>query len=210
MIPSPNTATSTDRRTALLIAAVEEIARAGTRGLRVEAVAKRAGVSTALIYHHFGDRSALLQSALEHIGAQATAYTERGHGSASGREALVAVLTDEIQDDHSVRTNSAAWGELRDSAVFDTDLRPMLTSMTQRWIDDIADLVRDGQRDGSIDASVDPAEAGVRLSAAVEGISMRWLTGMLTTDQARWHLASMADAAIGSRPPVDRGPTTTQ
>ena len=33
------------------------IARCGTRGLRVQAVAKSAGVSTALIYHHFGDRS---------------------------------------------------------------------------------------------------------------------------------------------------------
>ncbi len=210
MSRSPNTATSTDRRSALLIAAVEEIARAGTRGLRVEEVAKRASVSTALIYHHFGDRSTLLQSALEHIGAQATAYTERGHRSASGRDTLVAVLTDEIQDDHTVRTNSAAWGELRDSAVFDADLRPMLTSMTQRWIDDIADLVRHGHRDGSIDTSVDPAEAGVRLSAAVEGISMRWLTGMLTTDQARGHLASMAKATLGSRPPVDGSPTPTR
>lgn len=193
--------TSNDRRTALLVAAVEEIARTGTRGLRVEMVAKRAGVSTALIYHHFGDRSTLLQSALEHIGAQANAYTERGRQTANGRDALVALLTDEIQDDDSVRTNSAAWGELRDSAIFDVELRPMLTSLTQRWVDDIADLVREGHADGSIDTSLDPDETGIRMSAAVEGISARWLTGILTTEAARRHLAAMVNAALGPPSP---------
>ena len=54
-----------DRRTALLDAAVGEIARRGTRGMRIEQVARAAGVSPALIYHHFGDRSTLLQHALE-------------------------------------------------------------------------------------------------------------------------------------------------
>ena len=52
-----------DRRTALLVAAVEEIARKGTRGLRIEEVAKRAGVSPALIYHHFGDLESLFRAA---------------------------------------------------------------------------------------------------------------------------------------------------
>ncbi len=183
-----------DRRTALLVAAIEEIARKGTRGLRVEEVATRAGVSPGLIYHHFGDRSTLLQSALEHIGEQANAYTE--HAGGTSRENLLAVLIDEIQDDESVRTNSAAWGELRDTAIFDHALRPTITALTQRWVNDIAELVRTGQRDGSIATALDPDEMGVRLSALVEGISARWLTGILTTTQARTHLAAMAAAIL--------------
>jgi AcrR family transcriptional regulator len=185
-----------DRRTALLVAAIEEIALKGTRGLRVDVVAKRAGVSPALIYHHFGDRSTLLQSALEHIGEQANAYTD--HVEGTSRENLLAVLIDEIQDDDSVRTNSAAWGELRDSAIFDHALRPTIAALTQRWVDDIADLVRSGQLDGSIDIGLDPDEMGVRLSALVEGVSARWLTGILTTSQARDHLAAMATAMLRS------------
>ncbi len=185
---------ATDRRTALLVAAIDEIARTGTRGLRVEEVAKRAGVSPALIYHHFGDRSTLLQSALEHIGEQANAYTAHAEGTC--RENLLAVLLDEIQDDDTVRANSAAWGELRDSAIFDIALRPTIAALTQRWVDDLADLVRRGHIDGSIDSGVDPGETGVHLSAIVEGISARWLTGILTTTQARDHLATMATALL--------------
>ncbi|MFM2073472.1 MAG: hypothetical protein RLZZ623_3736 [Actinomycetota bacterium] len=183
-----------DRRTALLVAAIEEIARKGTRGMRVEEVAKRADVSPALIYHHFGDRSTLLQSALEHIGAQADAYTE--HVEGTNRENLLAALIDEIQDDDAVRTNSTAWGELRDTAIFDNALRPTVAALTQRWVDDIAELIRGGQTDGSIDVGLDPDAMGVRLSALVEGISARWLTGILNTSQARSHLAAMAAAML--------------
>lgn len=111
-------------------------------------VAKRAGVSPALIYHHFGDRSTLLQSALEHIGEQANAYTE--HIEGNSRENLLAGLIDEIQDEVSVRTNSAAWGKLHDTAIFDQGLRPTIATLTQRWVADIADLIRSGQHDGSI------------------------------------------------------------
>ena len=107
----------TDRRRSLLNAAVEQIAANGARGLRIEQVARAAGVSTALIYHHFRDRTTLLISALEHIGDRATAYTTPANGT--GRDMLLQVLVDEIQDDLTIRTNSASWGELRDTAIFD-------------------------------------------------------------------------------------------
>lgn len=183
-----------DRRASLLVAAVEEIARAGTRGMRIEQVAKRANVSPALIYHHFGDRSTLLQSALEHIGAQADAYT--AHTDGTGRQNLLATLADEIQDDELVRTNSTAWGELRDTAIFDPSLRPTIIRLTAQWVDDIADMIRSGQLDGSLDASIDPQELGVRLSALVEGMSARWLTGIVTTEEARRHLVASAEALL--------------
>lgn len=190
-----------DRRTDLLVAAIAEIARKGTRGLRVEEVAKRAGVSPALIYHHFGDRATLLQSAFEHVGTQADAYTH--HSAKTGRENLIAMLVAEIQDDESVRTNSAAWGELRDSAIFDPDLRPTIAALTQRWIDDIADLVRVGHRDGSVETTADPVPVGTQLSAVVEGLSSRWLTGMLTTRQARHHLTTITNAVLGANSLAD-------
>jgi AcrR family transcriptional regulator len=188
--PSPGL----DRRTALLAAAIEEIARRGTRGLRVEEVAKRARVSPALIYHHFGDRATLLQSALEHIGNQADVYTARS--GASARDNLVAMLLAELQDDPVVKANSAAWGELRDSAIFDEALRPTLTQLTQQWCDDIAALIQAGHHDGSIPSTADPRALGVQLSALVEGISSRWLTGQLTTRQARRHLNAMIEGVL--------------
>lgn len=187
---------STHRRTALLDAAVEEIARSGTRGLRVDAVAKVAGVSTALIYHHFGDRSTLLQNALEHIGARADHYTRASAGI--GREMVIQMLLGEIQDTPAVRTNSAAWGELRGEATFDTSLRPAITMLTDRWVGDVAACIRDGATDGSIRSAVDPLGVAVQLTALVEGLSTRWLTDQLTTAQARAHLVAAATALLGN------------
>ena len=187
-----------DRRTTLLDAAIAEIARSGTRGLRVEAVAKAAGVSTALIYHHFGDRATLLQSALERVGARADGYTAPDNGT--GREMVVAVLGAEIQDDEAVRVNSAAWGELRDAAIFDPSLRPTIARLTQRWVSDVAMFILEGDADGSIRGGLDALAMATQLTASVEGISGRWLTDQLTTAEARSHLGMVIEALLGPRP----------
>ena len=195
----------TDRRTALLDAAVQQIAAKGARGMRVEEVARAAGVSPALIYHHFGDRSTLLQRALEHIGAWANVYTTPDAGT--GREMVVQLLVDEIQDDPTVRTNSIAWGELRNTSFFDQALRPKVQELTNRWIDDVAQLVAQGQSDGTIAAGHDPTALCVELTAIVEGLSGRWLTGQLTTAAARRHVAALVTAVLDA--PVPPEPPTT-
>lgn len=184
----------TDRKTSLLTAAVEEIARCGTRGMRVDEVAKRAGVSVSLIYHHFNDRSTLLLAALDHIGSQADDYTK--HTDGTGRENVLATLLDEIQDSPTVRTNSAAWGELRDCAVFDESLRPTIEKQTRRWDADIAEMIRSGQRDGSISERCVPEQLATLLTAMTEGVSGRWLAGILTTGEARTHIHVAVDALL--------------
>jgi AcrR family transcriptional regulator len=203
-----------DRRQTLLDAAVREIATHGTRGLRVERVAKLAGVSPALIYHHFDDRSALLQAALVHIGELADAYTTPSDSEATGRERLVEVVMAEIHDDENVRNNSTAWSELRNSAIFDDDLRGIFAELTERWVDDLADLVRDGQRDGSIARALDPTAVGIQLSALVEGVSGRWLCRCIDTDAARDLLAASIATIIGPSPtralPATRRPRPAQ
>lgn len=162
--------------------------------MRVDEVARAAGVSPALIYHHFGDRATLLRSALEHVGDRADRYTIPPDGL--GRQMVLDLASREIQDDEEVRTNSAAWGELRDTAIFDPSLQPTVARLTRRWIDDIAALVRVGHGDGSIDVGVDPDETGIRVSAVVEGLSGRWLSGMLTTTEARRHVVAVVTSLL--------------
>lgn len=170
-------------RVALLDSAIEQIALKGVRGMRVEEVARGAGVSPALIYHHFGDRSTLLQEALVHIGERADLYAEaRGR---NGHEMLRNMLCDEFQDDAAVRTNSAAWGELRDSAIFDPTLRTTIGDLTERWIDDIAGTITTGLDDGSLRPGLNARRLGARFTALAEGLSTRWLAELITTDEAR-------------------------
>ncbi len=187
-----------DRRTALLNASVEQIALKGARGMRVEEVARSAGVSAALIYHHFEDRSTLLRAALEHVGKQAGEYTKPvGKHPATGRGLLTERLLAEIQDKPEVRINSAAWGELRDSAIFDKTLQPTFARLTAEWVSDIAELVRQGQDDRSVKKQLDPDATAFTLTVLVEGISGRWLTGILTTKEARKRLLTCIELCLG-------------
>ncbi|MFJ5234110.1 TetR/AcrR family transcriptional regulator [Kitasatospora sp. NPDC088391] len=183
-----------DRRTGILTAATRVIARRGVRGLRVEELAAEAGVSTSLIYYHFGDRAGILRRTLEFINDRADRYTAgrmSDGGPDDARADLEQVLLLELQDLDEVRENSTAWGELRASAVFEPDLREELARATHTWVHEIAELIGRADPLGTAPAHAAAAE---RLTALLEGLSVRWLSGVLPLPHAR-HLLREAIAA---------------
>lgn len=172
------------------------IARRGVRGLRVEELASEAGVSTALIYYHFKDRTGILRQTLEFISDRAEHYTREQvtAGEPLGpREELEQVLLLEFQDTPEVRENSTAWGELRASAVFEPDLREDLARATLVWVQEIAEILGRVQPMASAMALAGTAE---RLTALLEGLSVRWLSGGLPLDHARTLMAAAIDAEV--------------
>ncbi|MDV3125707.1 TetR family transcriptional regulator C-terminal domain-containing protein [Mycobacterium sp. 21AC1] len=64
--PAVATSTNESRRSEMLRAAAELIAQQGFAETRVADVAKRAGISSALVIYYFGTREHLLMSALRH------------------------------------------------------------------------------------------------------------------------------------------------
>lgn len=189
-----------DRRTQILEAAVRVIARTGVRGLRIETLATEAGVSPALVYYHFQDRAGVLRQALAHVNQRAERYTEDAFAAADPRKQLEEMLLLEIRDVDAVRENSAAWSELRASAVFSEDLRTPLRETTQKWGNELEDLIRQAQDGGRANFQADPADAAERLTALVEGLSNRWLSGSLTLDRARALLSGAIVAELGPVP----------
>ncbi|MYS11709.1 TetR family transcriptional regulator [Streptomyces sp. SID6041] len=184
------------RSTQILEAAARVIARRGIRGLRVEELAAEAGVSTALIYYYFKDRAGILRHTLEFIGRRAERYTSDREPDApppSPREELEGTLLLELQDTVEVRENSAAWGELRASAVFDELLREDLARATLTWSQDVAVLLGQVRPLASAPAL---AAAGERLTALLEGLSMRWLGGGVDIDHARSLLLGAVEAEL--------------
>ncbi|MEU9082827.1 TetR/AcrR family transcriptional regulator [Streptomyces sp. NPDC048357] len=174
----------TDRRRAILTGAARVIARRGVRGLRVADLAAEAGVSTALIYYHFKDRPGILRHALAFIGDRADRYTE-GQVTArpsDPRQLLEQTLLLEFQDLPEVRENSTAWGELRAHSVFDPELREELAAAGAAWVAEVA---------GHLAVLCPAAPAGAvtaaaeRLTALLEGLSVRWLSGLLPLEHAR-------------------------
>lgn len=182
------------RSTQILEAAARVIARRGVRGLRVEELAAEADVSTALIYYHFKDRSGILRQTLEFISDRAGRYTTHRDPEAelvSPREDLDQTLLLELQDTIQVKENSSAWGELRASAVFDEVLREDLSKATRIWVQEVEALL------GRVQPNAPAAALGAaaeRLTALLEGLSMRWLSGTLQVEHARTLMRDAIDA----------------
>lgn len=173
------------RSTQILEAAARVIARRGVRGLRVDELAAEAGVSTALIYYHFKDRTGVLRQTLEFISDRAARYTtdrDPDEPPPTPREELENALLLELQDTVEVRENSSAWGELRASAVFDEVLRDDLARATLVWVREVTALLGEARPTASASSLAAAAE---RLTALLEGLSMRWLSGGVTIPHAR-------------------------
>ncbi|MFD6822278.1 TetR/AcrR family transcriptional regulator [Streptomyces sp. NPDC060085] len=187
---------ATDRRTAILEGAARLIARRGARGLRMEELAAEAGVSTALIYYHFRDRAGVLRHTLEFISDRAERYTSDGDVTVDRHDArheLERSLLLEFQDTPEVRENSAAWGELRASAIFEPELRDVLAGATLTWIHEVAALLGRIQPTAAAPALTASAE---RLTGLLEGLSTRWLSGALPLSHARRLVQEAASVEI--------------
>ncbi|MGW6576748.1 TetR/AcrR family transcriptional regulator [Streptomyces sp. NPDC054945] len=201
-----------DRRRAILEGAARVIARRGVRGLRVSDLAVEADVSTALIYYHFKDRTGILRHALAFISDRADRYTgaggEPGAADGSGTAAevraappamephrrLVRTLLLEFQDLPEVRENSTAWGELRAHTIFDPELRDELTTAGAAWVEEVADLLAAVCPDAPGAAVTAAAE---RLTALLEGLSSRWLSGLVPVEHARDLMRGAIGVEIG-------------
>lgn len=186
------------RRDGILRAAATEISRRGVRGLKVEDVAREAGVSLGLLYYHFTDRAGLLVETFRFVNDRASSYVADAiEGAADARERVGQMLLLELQDDPLVVENSAAWGELRASAIFEEFLQEPLRATTQQWIGHVAEAIRAAQHAGLADPQTDAQAAAARLTALVEGLSDRWLSRSLQLKEARELLAGAVAYELG-------------
>jgi len=191
-------ASMADRKRTILDAAISVIARKGVRGLRVEDVAERAGVAVSLLYYHFDNRSGLIRATLEHANERAAQTVEDlDAGQRSGAELIVTMLLAELEDPAQARELSILWSEVMAAAFFDPSLHEQLAEASQRWSALVADAVWRGQEDGSIAALGAPDDLAALLTAAIDGISARWLAGLITRERARELLAMSVASLLG-------------
>jgi AcrR family transcriptional regulator len=185
--PSTNSAgTRADRRQRILAAAADAIARNGITGMRVEEVAAAAGVSTPLLYYHFGNRTGLVNAAFEYASEQAPSTSLRvASDTRSGYEALEDALLAELDDRASVRDYAIVWGDVSAAAVFDAELRPAVRRVTREWQATVAAAIERGIADGSIRDEVDPDAVAELLIVLVDGFCVRWLSDSLDLSRAR-------------------------
>ena len=82
-------------------------------------------------------------------------------------------------------------------------LREAVRAGNDAWADAVAQPIRRGQADGSIPRAIDAHAAAVRLTAVVDGLSTRWLAGLLSTDEAHALVRGAVAAELGPAAALD-------
>lgn len=189
-----------NRRDEILEAAGAIIARKGVRGLRVEEVAAEARVATSLIYYHFGDRSGLLQAAMERTDEVAPSWELRTPDpTRDAYTRLRDVLLKELGPSAGVKQNVIVWNEMTASAVFDADLQPRVARTTREWTGLIAKQIRAGQKDGTIRSDIDPHDESEIIACLLDGLCSHWLTSSVSRSRARELLATVIRDRLAAR-----------
>lgn len=183
-----------DTRARILDACAEVIARSGLARFRMSDVAREAGVSIGLLAYHFGDRDGLLEAALDEVTAGAARRADGRRGSRTPSERLSALLRSEFGESPGIRAGSIVWNELRAAAVFDAARAAAVARATASWQRLVRELLAEAASE--IGAEVDAEAGSLALTALVEGLSGRWLSGQITAEQAQATVEA-ALAALG-------------
>jgi hypothetical protein len=88
-------------------------------------------------------------------------------------------------------------GEVLASAVFEPRLRDGLREASGTGTGLVAAEIEAGIADGSIPAGVDARDAAERPTALVDGVSARWLAGVIDRERARDLVKAAVDRELG-------------
>ncbi len=145
-------------------AALEEFARVGYAGFRMEAVAARAGVGRSTVYRHWPDRAALIADALETLNVQPDPEREIIAGTARQHvELLLAHLARALTDSPVAACIPALVHATENESAVRDFFHAYSAQRRQRLTDTIAAGVASGQ----FSERIDPEAASAALSGAL-------------------------------------------
>jgi len=182
--------TELDRRSQILECTCSVIARDGAEGLRMAAVAREAGVSSALLHYYFATREDLIRLAFEyHETRESARGEERIAAIQDPLERVRDVLFRELSDDEVVREGWVLWSEMSRTAIFRDDFRASVADRSARWVGLVANLIGAAQEAGRIPPAIDAVSAALRLTSMVDGIGNHVIVGSVSRAEARRTLA---------------------
>lgn len=131
------------RRRELVNATVTEIGTAGSLDVTVGRIAKRAGVSSALAFHYFGDKEGLFLAAMRAILSEYGTEVRRAlRGAGTSAERLDALIGASFATSNFRRTAIAAWLNFYVLALTDPAARRLLTVYQRRLRSNLLSCLR--------------------------------------------------------------------
>lgn len=147
-----------ERRDQIARAVFALVAEEGAGAISVAAVAHRVGLAPSALYRHYPGKDAMIDDALERIGARVRANFERARGLApSPLEALGEFLGMHVA--FILENRGFPLMILSDAVFLDPARRARVAAMLGDFRGAVADLVREAQRRGEARPGLDPEAA---------------------------------------------------
>ncbi len=155
--------TTDERRTAIAAAARGLIVEKGLEGLRTRDIAQHVGINVATLHYHVPSKAALVELVAESIRDDFKAQAQsRQRAGRTGLE----LLRMEFEDFQQLRSDKPelliVMAELGERARRDPEVAAIMSPMRVFWINQIADILRQGVVDGSFREPLN-ADAGALL-----------------------------------------------
>jgi AcrR family transcriptional regulator len=170
--PAPATENNEPRRIEMLRAVAELICERGFGDTRIADVAKRAGVSSALVIYYFGTRDRLLVDALRHSeesGYEAMEQKLAEITSLRERLSLLIKWTCVPEADDEIPGAWGLWFDLWAQAFRHDEVKAGRVELDARWRAMIADAVKSADPD----IDVDVRTFALEFSALLDGLSIQ-------------------------------------
>jgi AcrR family transcriptional regulator len=175
------------RREEIVLAALDRVRARGIAGVRAADVAQALGVSTALVFYHFGTLEALIIEAFRQAAERnlAVLRDELARPGPAG-ERLRAVLA--LYGPTAPTAGWHLWIEAGAAAMRDAELREVVQRLDLRWRDAVVSLITEGVAAGEFRCP-DARGAAWRLTALLDGLAVQFVAreGTVTAgDCDRW------------------------
>jgi AcrR family transcriptional regulator len=163
-----------ERRERILSVTRELIADHGVGGLRLNAVAERAGIGRPGLLHHFPNKDALLHAVLDlheqTVGAALGGIAELG--GLRGVRALADIARYDVHD----RLEAAVWSELvSDGARADSVLHDRLIGAYESYLAGTRIFLEAAIADGDVRADLDLDQETILIIGMIRGLETSWL-----------------------------------
>ena len=180
------------RREEILAATEAEVTKRGFARTRVSDIAEVLGVSSALIFYHFGTKERLFAEALAHAVNRDLSRLDVAVAKAAdpvdGVRRILA-LYQPVGEASGWTIWVDAWAE----SLREPEMRAMSRQLDLRWKDVLAEQIRRGNESG-VFGCADPEDAAWRISALVDGLAVQVMVHRNLTKKQLRDLAGRATA----------------
>ncbi|MBT2597676.1 TetR/AcrR family transcriptional regulator [Arthrobacter sp. ISL-72] len=192
----PENSDQAQKRRKIIESAWWLLARRGYSSVRIADIAHACGVSTASVHYYFSTKREIFAEVLRYsVKLAFDRQIAELHAITEPVSRLKRLIELQLPAGERGRAEWSIWLQTWAYVAVDDCGKENHAQGYRRWIQTVEDAIVFGQQAG-VFAEVPAADLAIELTSLVDGLGIKVLTGMLTSDQMHDHIESFIDRNI--------------